>query len=118
MGLFWSLKQLPNQRIGLRLTPRDVRQPMKMDFCLRKGHVSQFSDQSEAQNPEWEATIERYFIHPATERIPIRRGRIRGVMYRPKGRHCIFFISKTYCILLDVCSGAHARTAGVGLFDV
>lgn len=83
MGLFWSLQPLAGQKLGTFYRYNDVTQPDQLLLTVHLGHLNAeelLTDKSIA-----EATIRRHFVADDVERIPIRHGRIRGILYKPRG---------------------------------
>ncbi|XP_078000657.1 acyl-coenzyme A thioesterase 1-like [Glandiceps talaboti] len=83
MGLFWSMLQSPGQRSGLRFTKADVTKPSIVEFAVYPGHLDtpEFQDIS----PISTTVIERHYMDKHMERIPVREGRVRGTVLKPKG---------------------------------
>ncbi|XP_070578541.1 acyl-coenzyme A thioesterase 1-like [Ptychodera flava] len=83
MGLLWSMAQSPGQRKGLRFTKTDVTKPSIMEFGVYPNHldVQQFQEVS----PICTTIIERHYMSTNMERIPVKEGRVRGTLFKPKG---------------------------------
>ncbi|XP_072030525.1 acyl-coenzyme A amino acid N-acyltransferase 1-like [Amphiura filiformis] len=84
MGLFWSMLQSPGQRQGLRFAKLDVDSPIDVNLSLHKG----FQDIATINNsvPMANTGIERWYKADNVERIPVRFGKVRGMMLKPKGK--------------------------------
>jgi hypothetical protein len=83
MGLLWSLAPALGARKGIRLLPRDTRQPMAYNFHLYRGH---YTDETRllAETPISSVSVNRHFIHPDVQRVEVKHGRLRGAMFLPK----------------------------------
>ncbi|KAM3938318.1 acyl-coenzyme A amino acid N-acyltransferase 1-like [Leptodactylus fuscus] len=80
MGLFWALRpSVPN----LRLIKRDV---MGSPFLV---HLELYTSLMLLPGPEdvpaASQVIERWYVAPGVQRIPIREGRVRGTLFLPPG---------------------------------
>ena len=89
MGLFWSLQPLTGQKLGTSYRYTDITTPDQLLLTVHVGHLS--AKELLTDKPVAEATIRRHFLADDVERIPIRQGRIRGILYKPKGIFDILF---------------------------
>ena len=83
MGLFWSLQPLAGQKLGTYYRYADITQPEQLLLTVHEGHLN--ADDLLNDKPIAEVTIRRHFVADDVERIHIRHGRIRGILYKPKG---------------------------------
>ena len=83
MGLFWSLQPLPGQKLGTSYRYTDVTTPDQLLLTVHVGHLN--AKELLTHKPVAETTIRRHFLADNVERIPIRHGRIQGIVYKPKG---------------------------------
>jgi Acyl-CoA thioester hydrolase/BAAT N-terminal region len=81
MGLFWTLKPAPGQRAGLRFIPRIVTSPINYKLTLHDGHASE----APLGRVLAEQAFQRLHLSEKVERIPVKEGRLRGTLFRPKG---------------------------------
>eukprot|EP00794_Sanderia_malayensis_P017003 gene17003-18716_t len=81
MGLFWSLRQAPGQRRGLRYIPKIIDKPMKFKVELFDGHIDSCSEKTSLAS----STVLRTYLAPWVERKEINVGRLRGSLFLPKG---------------------------------
>ncbi|EDO34825.1 predicted protein [Nematostella vectensis] len=79
MGLLWSMKPAKGQRLGLRLSKRDVTKPYMVKLEVFSGNDEEPKDLITM------ATFRRHFMSKGVRRIPIREGRIRGTLFVPQG---------------------------------
>ena len=89
MGLLWSMVLADGQRRGSRLVKKDVQTPYKVNIAVRDGHVTCKSPQEVTlQSEELLAVtqIERWYMKPGVRRIPVRDGRVRGMLFLPPGK--------------------------------
>ncbi|XP_068236034.1 acyl-coenzyme A thioesterase 1-like [Palaemon carinicauda] len=80
-GLLTTLKPAPNELPFLRLTKRNPETPWKINISLTDGHNT-LQEESDALST---VCLERHFITPEVQRIPIRKGRVRGTLFLPGG---------------------------------
>ncbi|XP_075711082.1 acyl-coenzyme A amino acid N-acyltransferase 1-like [Rhinoderma darwinii] len=80
MGLFWALKPtIP----FLRLVKRDV---MGSPFSIHlELYPSLMLNPAPDELPAATNVIERWYVAPGVQRIPIREGRVRGALFLPSG---------------------------------
>ncbi|XP_072031318.1 acyl-coenzyme A amino acid N-acyltransferase 2-like [Amphiura filiformis] len=83
MGLFWGMQSCPGQRQGIRYMKLDVTTPASTTLSLHKGHLDTSTLQDD--QPITTTTVDRWYMAKNVQRIPIRHGRIRGVLFKPKG---------------------------------
>jgi Acyl-CoA thioester hydrolase/BAAT N-terminal region len=85
MGLFWSLRQAPGQRRGLRLMKRDPRQPFVIEINVLSGHWN--IDLDTADHPQTLATktVNRLYASRDVTSYDVRAGVLRGRLYLPPG---------------------------------
>ena len=83
MGLFWSMRPSPGQRLGIRFLIRDATKPAMVKLFLYGGHL----DMRTLQTAEPEATTvtERRYMGEDVERITVHSGSLRGSLFKPKG---------------------------------
>lgn len=92
MGLFWGMQSSPGQKQGVRYMKVDVTTPVTVMLSLHKGHLDALTLQHD--QPIASYTLDRWYLSKDVERIPVRHGRIRGVLFKPKGT--VFEINKIY----------------------
>ncbi|PAA92827.1 hypothetical protein BOX15_Mlig030281g1 [Macrostomum lignano] len=90
MGLFWSLKQDPSQRTGLRLLRREAEIPLKYQLMALNGHVM-WDELAGEQKPDsghalCSIGLERTYLSDSVERLPIKFGRLRGALFKPRSQ--------------------------------
>uniref|UniRef100_A0A1I8JAB4 Abhydrolase_3 domain-containing protein n=1 Tax=Macrostomum lignano TaxID=282301 RepID=A0A1I8JAB4_9PLAT len=90
MGLFWSLKQDPSQRTGLRLLRREAEIPLKYQLTALNGHVM-WDELAGEQKPDsghalCSIALERTYLSDSVERLPIKFGRLRGALFKPRSQ--------------------------------
>ena len=83
MGLFWSMQPLAGQKLGTYYQCTHVTTPDQMLLTVHVGHLN--AEELLTDKPIAEAKIRRHFLADGVERIPIQHGRIRGIIYKPKG---------------------------------
>ncbi|XP_074852118.1 acyl-coenzyme A amino acid N-acyltransferase 1-like [Carettochelys insculpta] len=80
MGLFWFLKP---EKLFHRLIKRDVMS------CPFRFQLNVFDSCHIVISPQLEplatCTVERWYVAPGVERIPIKEGRVRGALFLPPG---------------------------------
>ncbi|XP_067397636.1 acyl-coenzyme A amino acid N-acyltransferase 2-like [Emydura macquarii macquarii] len=80
MGLFWFLKP---EKLFYRLMRRDV---MSGPFCIQ---LDLFDSCQPFPSPQVvplaTCTLERWYVSPGVERVPIKEGRVRGALFLPPG---------------------------------
>ena len=87
MGLFWSMKQAPGQRRGLKLTKSDPTTPYLVDIAVYNNHINPFVESTGLHHLVLDKkTIRRGYIKKEVKAFAVRVGRIRGVVYIPPGR--------------------------------
>ena len=87
MGLLWSMKLLPGQRKGQRLSKKDVTKPYYVHLHLFNGHVEDFACKEVKElQPIRSVTFERCYMTCGVRRIPVRNGRLRGTLFLPPGK--------------------------------
>ncbi|XP_006026092.1 acyl-coenzyme A amino acid N-acyltransferase 2-like [Alligator sinensis] len=80
MGLFWFLKP---EKLFQRLIKKDV---MGSPFQVRIDLFDSFLLMPQVQTePVASCTVERWYVTPGTQRIPIKEGRVRGTLFLPPG---------------------------------
>ncbi|XP_032883691.1 acyl-coenzyme A thioesterase 3-like [Amblyraja radiata] len=108
MGLFWSLTPV---KPFSRLVKRDVAgSPLRVHIEVFDGH-----DGDAQERPLASCVNERWFMKEGVTRIPVREGRVRGVLFVPPGKtshevdsktiihiisnqmYCISFIKYSFC---------------------
>ena len=86
MGLFWSLRQAPGQRRGLRLMKRAPRQPFVIEINVLAGHWD--IDFDAADHPQIlmaTKTVYRLYAARDVTSFDVRAGVLRGRLYIPPG---------------------------------
>ncbi|XP_064095107.1 acyl-coenzyme A thioesterase 5-like isoform X2 [Macrobrachium nipponense] len=81
-GLLTTLKPAADEFSFLRLCKRNPETPWKIDISLIDGHKT-LHEESNALST---VCLERHFISPDVQRIPIRQGRVRGTLFLPGGK--------------------------------
>ena len=82
MGLIWSMKQAPGQREGIRLLKRDVTVPYDIIVNCFDGHVI---PRETSLQPLSSGTFQKSYMADGVKRVPVREGRIRGMLFLPPG---------------------------------
>ena len=82
MGLLWSMKPAPGQMKGLRLMKSDVTKPYEVEVKCFDGHVA---PREKSQKPLSSTTFQKWYMADGVKRIPVREGRVRGVLFIPLG---------------------------------
>ena len=87
MGLFWSMRPSPGQRLGIRFLIRDATKPAMVKLFLYGGHL----DMRTLQTAEPEATTvtERRYMGEDVERITVHSGSLRGSLFKPKSTYVL-----------------------------
>ena len=83
MGLFWSMKQAPGQKKGLRLFKTDVTKPYNITLNCFDGHIT---PQQKQLQPLSSAIFQQWYIAKGVKRVPVREGRVRGTLFLPPGQ--------------------------------
>lgn len=88
MGLLWSMKLLPGQRKGQRLSKKNVTKPYYIHLLLFNGHVEDCTGNEVRKDlqPICSVTFERWYMSEGVRRIPVRNGRLRGTLFLPPGK--------------------------------
>ena len=86
MGLFWSMKQEPDQKAGLRLVKLDVTTPFVTSVSVYDGHVDDLDELIE-QTPLASTIINRWYLANNVERVEVRDDGLKGTFFIPKGQH-------------------------------
>lgn len=86
MGLLWSMKLLPGQRKGQRLSKKDVTKPYCVHLQLFDGHVEDFVNTNEDLQSITSVTFEKCCMANGVRIIPVREGRVRGTLFLPPGK--------------------------------
>ncbi|PAA89619.1 hypothetical protein BOX15_Mlig026386g1, partial [Macrostomum lignano] len=88
MGLFWSLLQDPAEKSGLRLLRREAEIPLRYQLTALPGHVTweQLTNPETEIKPFCSANLERTYLADSVERIPVRVGRLRGALFKPRSQ--------------------------------
>ena len=82
MGLIWSMKPANGQRKGIRLFKRDVTKPYNIVLNCFDGHVTPHET---SPRPLSSTIFQKWYMADGVKRIPVREGRIRGVLFIPPG---------------------------------
>ena len=86
MGLLWSLTPCPGQRKGIRLMKKDVTQPLNVHLSVVPGYVAiDTKDEHSSHTSLARTTLRRSYMGPGVQRIPVRHGRLRGMLFLPPG---------------------------------
>ena len=83
MGLFWSMQPLAGQKLGTYYQYNDVTTQDQMLLTVHVDHLN--AEELLTDKPIAETKIMRHFLADSVERIPIKHGRIRGIICKPKG---------------------------------
>ncbi|XP_071526463.1 acyl-coenzyme A thioesterase 3-like isoform X6 [Panulirus ornatus] len=82
VGLFLTLRENPDERH--RMFKDDPTTPWQMKLAVFEGHLT--LEESEAGEASVASTmLYRHLMRPGMRRIPVRQGRILGVLYMPQG---------------------------------
>ena len=82
MGLIWSMRQAPGRRKGIRLLKRDVTVPYDIIVNCFDGHVI---PRETSLQPLSSGTFQKSYMADGVKRVPVREGRIRGMLFLPPG---------------------------------
>lgn len=85
MGLIWSMRQIPGQRPGLRLTKKDVTSPQDVKFEVFSEHRCFDTLHEITVSPLSKTEIYRWYKSKNVKRIPVEVGNIRGMLFVPPG---------------------------------
>ena len=84
MGLFWSLCPTPDQRRGTRFRKQDATEPVEYSFSVYNDHLDCATLRT--ARPVAATTVQKWFMRPGdVERIEVHSGRVRGVLFKPRG---------------------------------
>ncbi|XP_038075757.1 bile acid-CoA:amino acid N-acyltransferase-like isoform X1 [Patiria miniata] len=84
MGLFWSLGPAPGQKRGIRFAKQDLKEPVEITFAVYNEHL-ELPLLITAQPLVVTQTRRWYMKESEVDRIKIHSGKIRGILYKPKG---------------------------------
>jgi dienelactone hydrolase len=86
LGLIWGMEQAPGQRSGLRLLKREVTNTFNVSLGVHRGHLSLKELYSEdAPTPLIASSFERSYLAEGVQRIPVKHGKVRGILFLPEG---------------------------------
>ena len=90
MGLFWSMIQTKfrGKRKGFR--KMDTETPIVVDLSVHKGHLNSHTALQD-DIPMASTQVHRWYKADNVERIHVRSGNVRGVIYKPKGMTRIIY---------------------------
>ncbi|XP_072020507.1 acyl-coenzyme A thioesterase 1-like [Amphiura filiformis] len=83
MGMFWSMQLSPGQKPGFRYAKKDVTTTMDVTLSVYKGHLN--TEVLDCNEPLATTLVQKTYIGPNVERLKVHHGRIRGMLYKPKG---------------------------------
>ncbi|XP_028286752.1 acyl-coenzyme A thioesterase 4-like [Parambassis ranga] len=82
MGLLWSLRPVPGSKPGLRMRKKNVQTPMEITVSVYQGHQTEgFVDQV----PLTGVVVERWYMAPGVQRIPITEDGLTATLFLPSG---------------------------------
>ncbi|XP_028286774.1 acyl-coenzyme A thioesterase 4-like isoform X2 [Parambassis ranga] len=82
MGLLWSLRPVPGSKPGLRMRKKNVQTPMEITVSVYQGHQTEgFVDQV----PLTGVVVERWYMAPGVQRIPISEDGLTATLFLPSG---------------------------------
>ena len=84
MGIFWSMRQEPGQKRGLRIIKRDVTTPLVTSLSMYHGHLKDFSEMITSK-PLATGSAERCYMASHVTRTEVRAGDLLGTLFMPKG---------------------------------
>ena len=85
MGLFWSMKQEPEQQRGLRIVKRDVTTPLVTTLAVYDGHREDLHEMLHSKALAT-SSIERWYMASHVTRAEVREGDLHGTLFIPEGR--------------------------------
>ena len=85
MGMFWSIQPSPGQRPGLHYRKLDVTTTMDITLSVYNGHIE--AESLDNMKPLATALVQKTYMGPNVERQKVHTGRIRGMLYKPKGMY-------------------------------
>ncbi|XP_043084319.1 acyl-CoA thioesterase 19 isoform X2 [Puntigrus tetrazona] len=99
MGLFWSMRPVPESKPGRRFRKKDVQTPVKVMFSVYEGHLARGFKQ---HVPLASATAERWYLAPEVQRVEVTEAEIKGTLFIPPG-------SGPFPAVLDLWGGQGGR---------
>ena len=90
MGLLWSVQGVAGLKKGASITKKDIMKPLRYTLGVFDDHVdpNQSSDEEMKRadrQPLVSSTIKRLYCKPGVQRVVVRDGRLRGVLFIPPG---------------------------------
>ncbi|XP_014879013.1 acyl-coenzyme A thioesterase 6-like isoform X2 [Poecilia latipinna] len=83
MGLLWSLQPVPGSKPGLRMRKKNVQAPMVVTISVYSSHLTEgFGDQVPLAGVE----VERWYMAPGVQRIPVTEDGLTATLFLPSGR--------------------------------
>ncbi|CAK6974679.1 peroxisomal succinyl-coenzyme A thioesterase-like [Scomber scombrus] len=82
MGLLWSLGPVPGSKPGLRMRKVNVQTPMEIRISVYQGHQTEGFT---AQVPLAGVLVERWYMAPGVQRVPITEGGLTATIFLPSG---------------------------------
>ncbi|XP_053175579.1 peroxisomal succinyl-coenzyme A thioesterase-like [Scomber japonicus] len=82
MGLLWSLRPVPGSKPGLRMRKVNVQTPMEIRISVYQGHRTEGFT---AQEPLAGVLVERWYMAPGVQRVPITEGGLTATLFLPSG---------------------------------
>lgn len=85
MGLFWSMRTAPNMPVGLRLIKNNASFPLVTELSVFPGHLTFEQTFHISVKHIAKKEIRRWYMAKGVQKIPVRSGRLRGVLFLPPG---------------------------------
>lgn len=86
MGLFWSMQKEPGTKSTTRFFMKDITTPVRVTVKTYNGHMV-WDELNDATKPASlaETVIDRRYMAQNVRRLPVKEGRVRGVLFLPEG---------------------------------
>ncbi|XP_033102499.1 acyl-coenzyme A amino acid N-acyltransferase 1-like [Anneissia japonica] len=85
MGLFTSMLPSPKEKRGSRLLKKDVSTPLVNELTVYNGFLTVNEIYKSSPKVLAKTNVERWYISKDVETIPVKSGKIRGIVFKPKG---------------------------------
>ncbi|XP_071962368.1 bile acid-CoA:amino acid N-acyltransferase-like [Antedon mediterranea] len=85
MGLFTSMQPAPKEKRGTRLLKKDVTTPLITVLRVYNGFHTIKDFYKSSLKVLATTSVDRWYMNEDVERIPVERGNIRGILFKPKG---------------------------------
>ena len=104
MGLLWSMKLAQGERKGGRLMKKDVTKPFRVQLSVHPDHVK-VDDKDiymySSSKILAQTTLKRSYLAHDVQRVPVKAGRVRGMLFLPPGTfhlHFVFVVTHNYLL--------------------